>query len=63
MQTLKEVNSITLDRPLQGMQLSPDKSVLAIACGKKALFYDTQRCVFLCLLKTEEVFFFCVGVR
>ena len=40
---LKEVNSITLDSTLCGMQLSSDGSVLSVACGNKVAFYDSQR--------------------
>ena len=41
--TLKQVNTIVLDRPLTGLELSQDQSILSIACGNQALFYDSIR--------------------
>ena len=43
--TLKETNTITLDKGLSGMQLSRDQSILCVASGNTAAFYDANRCV------------------
>jgi len=40
--TLSLERTITLEKPLNGMQLTRDKTILCVASGDQAIFYDTE---------------------
>jgi len=50
--TLSEVNSITLPKPILGMQLSYDKTVLCVAYSNNVAFYNSEN---LDLIKTHTM--------
>ncbi|XP_002155180.4 serine-threonine kinase receptor-associated protein [Hydra vulgaris] len=50
--SFKQINTIVLDKPLTGLELSKDQSTLSVVCGNQALFYDSSS---LSLLKSYEL--------